>query len=211
MVTLTDLGFKKGSIAETIVSTYNQDGSMNAAPMGANFEDERHLTISIYNSSKTLANIKTTRCGVVNLTDNIDVYYRTALKEANPSGLLPEEWFEKAQAVNAPKLRLADATVEVIRADLVRASAEKTRVTFGVKRVWGEKCYPQVYCRAFGLTLEAIIHATRVKVLGGSQKEQAHVNELLRKIRDCDMLVARIAPNSSYTAVMADLLKRIDA
>ena len=36
MAKLTDLGFSKGIIFETIVSTYNLDGSPNAAPMGVN-------------------------------------------------------------------------------------------------------------------------------------------------------------------------------
>ena len=36
MAKLTDLGFSKGMIFETIVSTYNPDGTPNAAPMGVN-------------------------------------------------------------------------------------------------------------------------------------------------------------------------------
>ena len=210
MAKLTDLGFLKGEIAETIVSTYNRDGSANAAPMGATLTDEQHLTINVYNSSKTLANIKTGRCALVNLTGNIEVYYRTAFKEVNPNGVLPKEWFTKAQAVNAPKLRLADAVVEVSVEDLARDGEEKTRAVFTVEQVWAKKGYPQVYCRAFGLALEAIVHATRVKALAGNQDEQERVSELLRKIRDYDLLVNRVAPNSSYSAVLADLLKRID-
>ncbi|MGA2682585.1 MAG: DUF447 domain-containing protein [Candidatus Bathyarchaeia archaeon] len=210
MVKLTDLGFLKGAIAETIVSTYNQDESANAAPMGATLIDEQHLTVNIYNSSKTLVNVKTGRCAVVNLTGNVEAYYRTAFKEANLNGALPKEWFTKAQAVNAPKLRLADAIVEVSVADLAADGEEKTRAVFTVEQVWAEKGYPQVYCRAFGLTLEAIVHATRVKALARDQNEQGHVSELLRKIRDYNLLVNRVAPNSSYSSVLADLLKRID-
>ncbi len=50
-------------------------------------------------------------------------------------------------------------------ADLAAVGAEKTRAVFSVELVKAEKGYPQVYCRAFGLTLEAIVHATRVKAL----------------------------------------------
>jgi hypothetical protein len=211
MVKLADLGFRKGVVSETIVSTYNKDGSLNAAPMGAVLQDEQHLTITLYNSSTTLANIKTTKCAVVNLTDNIDVYYKTAFKEANPDGKLPIEWFTKAPSINAPKLQLTDAIVEVSLADLVAEGAEKTRGAFGVERVHAEKVFPRVYCRAFGLTLEAIVHATRVKILVGDPKERDHVEDLIRKIRDCNVLIGRIAPTSSYSIVMADLIKRMDA
>ncbi len=210
MAKLSDLGFKKGAISEVILSTYNRDGSPNAAPMGATLKDEQHLTIELYNSSTTLANLKTTKCAVVNLTSNIDVYYRAAFKEANPDSTLPREWFAKAQAVNAPKLRSADATVEGSVVDLAAIGAEKTRALLAVERLEAEKGYPKVYCRAFGLTLEAIIHATRVKALAGNQKEHEHVSELLKKIRECDVLVSRVVPNSQYSAVMADLMKRLD-
>ncbi len=210
MAKLTDLGFQKGAIAETIVSTYNSDGSPNAAPMGATIKNQQQLTIDLYNSSTTLVNIKSCRCAVVNLTSNIEVYYKTAFKEANSDGALPQEWFTKAQAVNAPKLRFAEASVEVSVADLTAVGAEKTRAVLDVELLKAEKVYPQVYCRAFGLTLEAIVNATRVKALVGDRKEQVHVGELVGKIRDCNVLVGRVAPNSPYSAVMADLMKRVE-
>jgi hypothetical protein len=211
MVKLADLGFRKGVVSETIVSTYDKDGLPNAAPMGAALQDEQHLEINLYNSSTTLANIKTTRYAIVNLTDKIDVYYKTAFKEANPDGKLPKEWFAKAPLINAPKLLFADAIVEVSLVDLTMQGVEKMRAVFGVESVQAKKGFPQVYYRAFGLTLEAIVHATRVKILAGDPKEREHVENLLRKIRDCNGLIGRIAPSSSYSMVMADMIKRMDA
>jgi hypothetical protein len=211
MAKLSDLGFLKGAVAETVVSTYGADGEPNAAPMGVTLTDEQHLAISLFNSSATLANIKSGRCAVVNLTGNIEVYYRTAFKEANPGGVLPKDWFLKAKAVNAPKLRLADATVEVSVTEMAAQGAEKTRVDFAVGLVEAARGYPQVYCRAFGATLEAIVHATRVKALANDEKEQGHVGELLKKIACCDEVVGRVAPNSQYSAVMDDLTRRIRA
>ncbi len=90
-------------------------------------EDEQHLIINLFNSSTTYSNIKANRCAVVNLTSNIEVFYKTAFKEANPDGKLPQEWFEKAKAVNAPKLRFADATIDVSVTDMTPIGAEKTR------------------------------------------------------------------------------------
>jgi len=209
MTKLIDLGFRKGAIVETIVSTYNEDGSPNAAPMGATFKGGQHLIVDFYNSSTTLANIKARLCAVVNLTGNIEIYYRSAFKEANPNGLLPKDWFVKAESVNAPKLGLVEATVEVSVTGLAYVNSEKTRAIFAVERLQARKVYPQVYCRAFGLTLEAIVHATRVKVLAGDPKERTNVVELMGKIRDCSVLVDRVAPNSSYFVVMADLMEKV--
>jgi hypothetical protein len=60
-------------------------------------------------------------------------------------------------------------------------------------------------------TVEAIIHATRVKALINDKKEQKHVSKLLELIENCNSVVNRVAPNSSYSMVMADLMKKVDS
>ncbi len=209
MARLTDLGFLKDVVAEAVISTYNGNGSPNAAPMGVTLMDEQHVAVSLYNSSATLSNVKTSGCAVVNLTGDINVYYRTAFKEANPNGALPQEWFTKAQTVNSPKLRSAEATIDVSVADLAEVGKEKTRVTFIVGLVQVTPQYPCVYCRAFGATVEAIICATRVKIFINDATEQKRVRELLRRIQLCRDIVNHVAPNSAYSVIMADLTKRI--
>lgn len=208
---LTDLGFSKGIIAETIVSTYNKEGTPNAAPMGVIMEDERHLAINLHNSSSTYNNIKTNMCAVVNLTKNIEVFYKTAFKEANPDGRVPQEWFEKAKAVNAPRLRLADATIDVLVNDLLPVGVEKTKALFNVKLLETTGKYPQVHSRALALTIEAIIYATRIRTFINDEKEQKHLSKLLELIEHCKETVNRVAPDSSYSMIMADLLKNIDS
>lgn len=211
MANLTDLGFMKGVIFETIVSTYNLDGTPNAASMGVIMQDPQSISLNLFNSSSTSRNLKANKCGVINLTNNIDFFYKTTFKEANPSGKLPQEWFEKAEVVNAPKLRLADATIDVSVASIEPIGAEKTKVSCNVERITAAKMCPQVYCRAMSLTLEAIIHATRVKAFVNDKKQQKNVRKLLEMIESCNDVVNRTAPNSTYSAVMADLMKRIDS
>lgn len=208
MAKLRDLGFLKGAIAETIVSTYNADGSPNAAPMGVSMIDDDHVAVEFFNSSTTFSNVKANRCAVVNLTSNIEVYYKTAFKEANPDGVPPQEWFQRATVVNAPKLALADATFEISIYELEAVKSEKFRALFKVRSLEASQVYPQVYCRAFGATVEAIILATRVKVLVDNEAERERVGELLRRIQLCNGIVDRVAPSSAYSAVMADLKKR---
>jgi hypothetical protein len=209
MVKLSDLGFLKGIIAETILSTYNADGTPNAAPIGVTMIDDDHLSINFFNSSRTLSNVKAKRCAVVNVTGNIEVYYETAFKEVNPESALPQEWFEKAQIIDAPKLSGADATVEVSMYHLEALSQEKARVLFKVRSLQASQTYPQVYSRGFGAALEAIVHATRVKALAKDKQQQVHVRELVEKIAACNQVVVHVAPGSSYSAVMDDLLKMI--
>jgi hypothetical protein len=113
--------------------------------------------------------------------------------------------------VNAPKLRIANATIEVAIDEIVPVADEKTKFICNVKNVETAKGYPQAYSRAFGLTLEAVIHATRVKVFSKDPNKQKHVNKLLALIENSDALVKRIAPNSAYSEVMDDLMNRVNS
>jgi uncharacterized protein len=211
MAKLTDLGFSKGVIFETILSTFNSNGTPNVAPMGVIMIDKKTISINLFNSTLTSRNLEANRCAVINLTSNIDVFYKAAFKEANPDGKLPQEWFEKAETVNAPRLRLADATIDVTLVNMEPVGAEKTKFSCNIERINAMKIYPHVYCRAMPLTLEAIIHATRVKAFVNDEKQKKNVSNLLKKIENCNYVVNHTAPNSTYSVVMADLMKRIDS
>jgi hypothetical protein len=209
MANLTDLGFSKGTIAETIVSTYGQDGKPNAAPMGVIMENEEQLAIRIFDSSLTSQNLRINKYAVLNLTKEIDVFYRTAFKEANPKGTLPPEWFRKAKAVNAPQLCMADATVDIALTSIRRIDSQKSEAACTVKFINAELTFPKVYCRAFSAVVEAIVHATRVKAWANNPIMQEQVAELLTLIANCGNVVERTAPNSQYAKVMQDLTQRI--
>lgn len=209
MVTLADLGFVDGVIYESIVSTYNSDGTANAAPMGVTLQDTQSLRLTAFNTSQTYRNLKANRYGVVNLTGNVEMFYRTAFKETNPDGKLPKEWFTKAETVQAPKLRFADAAVEVSASVMEALGAEKTRVLCRVQHVSAQKKYPQAFSRARAATLEAIVHATRVKVFMHDAGKQEQVAQLLALIANCRDVVNHTAPHSQYCAVMTDLMRLI--
>ena len=182
MTKMAGLGFSKGVIVETVVSTYGSDGQPNAAPMGATMEQVQRLVFRIYTSSLTYKNLQAKRCAVVNLTSDPEVFYRTAFKEANPQGRVPTGWFEKAETVEAPRLRAADAHIEVTVVDTANLDAEKAEVTCEVKLVHASTVLPQAYCRASFAVIEAIIHATRVKhfLLHGDREKQEQTLSLLK-------------------------------
>jgi len=73
------------------------------------------------------------------------------------------------------------------------------------------KKFSQVYCRAMPLTLEAITHATRVKAFINQPQKQKEVTKLTETIQGYSNIVGRVAPNSQYTTILADLLQRIDS
>lgn len=211
MTKLTDLGFTKGEIVETIVTTYNTNGQPNAAPMGAAMMNQQQLVMKFFNSSLTFKNLQINRCAVVNVTSNIDLFYKTAFKETNPKGTLPQEWFEKAQTVNAPQLRMADATIEISTNDIQPIDADESRAVCNVKHIKATESPPKAYRRALAATIEAIVHATRVRIFVRNESEPEKVSKLLALISNCNDVVNRTAPNSRCSEIMADLTARINS
>lgn len=86
----------------------------------------------------------------------------------------------------------------------------KTRGTLKVESIKATCIYPQVFSRALSLTVEAIIHATRVKDILRDETQQNRVAKLLEVISGCHQVVNRVAPNSSYSLVMDDLTNQIE-
>ncbi|HDQ05227.1 MAG TPA: DUF447 family protein [Candidatus Bathyarchaeota archaeon] len=210
MTDVYNLGFLKDTIGETIVSTYDVDGHPNAAPMGIAVKSNEQLIIRPFMSSLTYKNLQTKRCAVVNVTSNPELFYRTAFKDANPDGNLSAELVEKAETVDAPRLRAADATVEVSVAETGSFSPERAEVLCNVQLVTASKALPKVYCRAQFATIEAIIHATRIKpFLMGDEQEQERALRLMELVEICRDIVDRTAPNSRYSEIMADLTQKI--
>ena len=213
MTNIADLGFSEGVIVETIVSTYNADGQANAAPMGAIMTSPQRIVLRIYTSSLTYKNLQSKKCGVVNITSDPEIFYRTAFKEANPNSKVPQELFGKAETVDAPILRAADSHIEVAVVGITPIDTERVEVVCDVKLVQTSSALPKAYCRALFATIEAIIHATRVEafIVHGDRQKREQALKLLETIRECSDVVNRVASNSRYSEIMADLNQRIDS
>lgn len=212
MTQVADLGLSKGKIVETIVSTYNEDGKANAAPMGVTLESQERLAIKIFTSSSTYKNFQSNRYGVINLICDAEIFYKTAIKEANPNGEVPQDWFEKAETVDAPRLRKAEASIEVAVEEINQIDAERALVLCDVKLVQTSKVLPKAYCRALFATVEAIIHATRIQafIMHSDRRKREQASKLMEKIKECQDVVNRVTPNSSYSRIMDDLKQKIE-
>ncbi len=210
MTNLIDLGFLKGIIGETIVSTYDINGQPNAAPMGVLIENSEQLKIKPYITSLTYKNLKTKRCAVINLTSSPKLFYITAFKDVKSDEKLSDRMFEKAEAVDAPRLREADANIEISVEKIDSFGSDRAEILCNVQLVGLSKILPKVYCRAQFATIEAIIHATRISpFMKGNNQQQKQAIQLLELVNVFDDVVKRTAPNSIYSEIMADLTQKI--
>ena len=213
MTELTDLGFSREMITETIISTYDDQRQANAAPMGVTIKNTKQIVLRIYTSSSTYKNLQVKRCAVVNVVTDPELFYQTAFKYNETKSSLPREWFEKAELVDAPRLRKAEAYIEVAVDAISPLKDGRAEITCEVKLIRASKILPKVYCRALFATIEAIIHATRVEVFmeQGHREKKEQALKLIELIEEYNNVVNRVAPNSHYSEIMEDLIGHINS
>lgn len=136
---MREMGFKKGRIVETIVTTYNRDGSPNAAPMGVYAWRRRILVLKVHSRSDTCANILRTGGCVVNLVYDPFLFIRSALAPKGEPEVKEEET-GKAETVYAPFLRESHAYLE---AGVLGFSRYTKRDAHGTSQVYVVKCRVQ--------------------------------------------------------------------
>ncbi|MEO2048563.1 MAG: DUF447 domain-containing protein [Pirellulales bacterium] len=73
-------------ILESIVTTVNEDGTTHIAPMGPLIDNAfQKVLLRPYSTSTTLANLRRTRFGVMNITDDVELMARSAIGPLHPS------------------------------------------------------------------------------------------------------------------------------
>lgn len=68
-------------IIESILTTVDEQGRVNIAPMGVDWSDDA-LVIKPFLETTTFRNVRATRAAVINLTDDVLIFARTAIDTA---------------------------------------------------------------------------------------------------------------------------------
>jgi len=206
---LTQCGLAKDHVYEIILSTYDPDGKSTAAPMGIIPKSSRRFIIRIFKGTLTFKNLQRLRCGVVNLTSNPEIFYKTAFKQTSDFRSLRVKWFEKARAVKAPRLRSADANIEFNIKKIEDFDDLRSIVTCEAQRIDSQRTLPAAYCRGLFAAIECIIHATRIQqYLSDGKLEDAE--KLIALVHYYKDLAKRVAPGSKYVSVIRQICSRID-
>jgi len=142
-------------IVESIVTTVAPDGTVNCAPMGVEWGDDR-IVLKPFLDTATYRNVAATRAAVVNLVDDVRIFARAAI--SHPV-------YPTVPASVVAGVRLADCCswreleVRSIDSTPPRSRIDTTVVHRGVQREFVG------FNRARHAVLEAAIHATRLHML----------------------------------------------
>lgn len=182
---ISDLGFKKGNIVECIVTTYNKDGSANAAPMGVYALSEAEVMMKIHAESDTYSNLLRNKECVINLVFDPHLFLKTALTGRAKGGSEPEvgENEAKKASTNAPFLKVAHAFIEARLKEhkeyVKKDEYKKSRVCAArceVLRVVVNKRYPAAVNRGLFAAVELAIMLSRER-----KEDMQHCMKIMRK------------------------------
>jgi len=190
---------------EIILSTYNDDGSPNAAPMGIRFTARKTICARLLRGSRTLRNILARRSAVANLTSDACLFYRTTFKRR---GGLPTRYFSRSRLVNAPVLKSAEGYIEM---ELTRDEQDRESVLaeFKVRRVCWRHVTPAPYSRGAHALIEATVHATRIQKFLPDRKKKREVASLIQLVNHYKDVIERVSPDSDYARAIKELQSRI--
>jgi hypothetical protein len=185
-------------VYECILTT-KADGETNAAPMGVIFEEDGIL-LRPFKSTKSYRLLKRAPYGVVNFTDDVEVFYITTFGAESDFN----ELLTPSVSVPAPSLANAYAKLEFFVESLV--DEDDNRAVFRckvLKALWKLR-EAKPYTRAEHAVIESLIHATRLKFFLESGMIQEAI-QLAHLIKHYDTLVSRVAPNTVYSSIMVKL------
>ncbi len=184
-LTLPAIG-KDGCILEGIVTTLNEDQSVNISPMGPIVDTQlSQLILRPFQTSTTYKNLKRTGQGVFHVTDDVRLFAQAAIGTPNPMpALVPAKSIEGmilAEACRWVEFEITSLTDHEERTHLVAktVASARNRDFLG-------------FNRAKHAVIEAAILATRLHLLPAS--------EVLEDLRHLKITVTKTASQSELQA-----------
>jgi hypothetical protein len=142
-------------IFETIISTVSSTGESHVTPFGVKYEDDL-IVISPYKPSTTLDNILTTKCAVMNLTDDVRVF-AGALTNRQPWQLMQADKIMAYRLVEC----LAHIELELVE---VRDNAMRPQLLMKKIAEFNHKPFAG-FNRAQGAVIELAVLVSRLHLL----------------------------------------------
>ena len=195
--TLHELGFTDGSIVETIMVTENVDGSYNAAPMGvlcsSGFFEARP-----YKSSTTYRNLHHGSQASINVTDDPLLFLGSAFKTELDWSPCVADWVLKETYATI----ILEKQYEYPLTDL------QMGIKLAPTRLIINRSLPRVFSRGRSEAIEAVIHATRVKVFH-SEGHDEKIQALLGRLDICFEVISRVSGVGSSEMQVVETLKKL--
>lgn len=174
-IDLRSVGMEKGQQYETIITTINENGNKNAAPIGVICKDKDKIMCRIFKGSTTLDNIIAQREFVVNITLNPILFSFATINN------IPEDFFDENNSSNDSFVNLSDVdaylkckvgTVKeaIKKSDPINKSEANVIISDVVDIVLNNKC-AKAANRGFYSLIESLVNFTRIDIVDKDKKD----------------------------------------
>ncbi|NVM03715.1 MAG: DUF447 family protein [Candidatus Helarchaeota archaeon] len=204
-----NLKVKLNWLYEAIITTCNvnlaiKEITYNAAPMGVIFPDSDHIIIRPFLTTNTYRNIQCYGCAGINFSNNISLFYKTAIKTSEIS----QNDFITSKKKKIPLLKDSITRFVVVTEKMeVNESENRARILFKIKEFENVDSNVEPYTRGYFAVLESIIHYTRVNILMENNPEKG--KKLINNILEYDNFIKRVYPNSDLEKIMNEIVFNI--
>jgi hypothetical protein len=168
-IKLSTIGMEKGRQYETIITTKNDDGSKNAAPIGVIYAGDDKIINRIFKGSHTLENIIREKEFTVNITHDPELFMISTL------GNLPQDYFDDDYSLKCAeayfKCEVISLTEAVKQSDPIKKKDEAIVIKSEVNDLI-IKTPTKAMNRGFGYVIESLTNLTRFDLVDESQKEK---------------------------------------
>lgn len=201
---LESIGIKAGGKYETIYTTMNKAGEMDAAPIGLKCVDDYAVLARIFEGSKTLENIKETGIFVVNITSDPSVFARSLY------GNLEENEFVRDDDICY--MKNADAYFIALVKSIEDKEIGKDHVNDGAKfsiinaesiKIFINKPGTKALNRGIFAFLESLVDFSRIDIIDDEKR-----NEYINRFKENERVIDVVAEEDVKIA-MKDLKEKL--
>ncbi|MDI6724704.1 MAG: DUF447 family protein [Methanobacterium sp.] len=203
MQDLTSLGMENGLLYETIITTNNDVGEPNAAPIGVICKNKMEIVLYLYEGTHTLQNIKLNSHFVVNITKNPLIFVDSTI------GDLSSHYFEKYN--DSYYIKSADsfftATVKSIKEVEKKDKIGKSRlyiIKADVKDVIIKEKNFEPLNRAIFAIIESLVYISRIELV-----DETTAQFYSDRIKEMSRLVNRVG-GTDHKESMNRILKYLE-
>mgnify|MGYP000989355750 CR=1 FL=1 len=200
---LHSIGMEKGLLYETIISTENEAGEPNAAPIGVICKDKREIVLYLNHATHTLENIKINKNFTVNITHNPLIFVNSTISD------LDFNYFKKYNDKFYIKEAEAffTATVESVKEVEKEDNIGKTTVNIIKANVNDiiikEKQFTPLN-RAIFAIIESLVYVSRIELVDDNTR-----NIYLERINEMTRVVNRVG-GLDHKEAMKRILKYLE-
>ena len=203
MIDLSTIGMEKGRQYETIITTRNEDGTKNAAPIGVIYAGNAKIINRIFKGRHTLDNIVREKEFTVNITHDPELFKISTL------GNLPQDYFNDDYSLKHGdayfKCKVISLTEAVKQSDPVKKNGKALVIKSEVTELVIRKPVKALN-RGFGYVIESLANFTRFDLVDDAKKE-----EYITRFKEANRVVLKVGTKKDIKAmqeIKKELIKK---